>query len=233
MEERLLKRVEYSAANGGFSAASERIIRETALTIVVNQQHLATAMIMTTMEKEFVIGYLFGQRIIDSAADVASITVKNNTAEVTISGKRENNGESPVLQSDLVVRKEDVFDCVKAILTSEIFTETEAVHSAGLFRSGSEAICIAEDLGRHNALDKVIGYGLLNNVDFSSTLAASTGRQPSEMILRCRNAGIPVIATKGVPTTLAIDIARKARITIAGLVRGDTMIVYATPARVI
>ncbi len=127
---------------------------------------------------------------------------------------------------------EDIFKCVKAILKSEVFTETEAVHSAGLFLEGKKTICIAEDLGRHNALDKVIGGGLIRNIDFGRTLAASTGRQPSEMILKCRNAGIPIIATKGVPTTLAIEIAREAGITIAGLVRGNTMIVYSHWERV-
>ena len=101
-----------------------------------------------------------------------------------------------------------------------------------MFTPGSEAICLAEDIGRHNALDKVIGYGLLYDTDFSNTFIASTGRQPSEMILRCCQANIPVIATKGVPTTLAIDIAGKAGLTIAGLVRGDTMIVYSNPSRI-
>ena len=64
-------------------------------------------------------------------------------------------------------------------------------------------------------------------------LAASTGRQPSEMILKCINAGIPIIATKGVPTALAIELAGKSGIAIAGLVRGDTMTIYSTPARIV
>ena len=131
-----------------------------------------------------------------------------------------------------LINEEEIFDCVRAILKSEVFTETEAVHSAGLFRQGAEAICIAEDLGRHNALDKVIGYGLLHDIDFSQTLAASTGRQPSEMIFRCCRANIPIITTKGVPTSLAINIAEKAGLTIAGLVRGDTMTIYSNPARI-
>ena len=232
MEDKILEKVEYTAVNGGCSTSSERIIRETALSIRVNGQHFATAMIMATMEKEFITGHLFGQRVINSAADITSIVINNDTAEVTVL-EIIARANPPMIHSELIVRKEDVFDCVRAILKSEVFSETEAVHSAGLFRNGSEAICIAEDLGRHNALDKVIGYGLLNDIDFSSTLAASTGRQPSEMILKCRNANIAIIATKGVPTTFAIEIARKEGITIAGLVRGDSMMVYSTPARIV
>jgi len=231
MKDRILEKVEYTGVDGGCTASSERIVRETALSIRIDGEHFATAMLMATMEKEFVIGHLFAQGVIAGTDDIASITVKNNVAEVTLSGTR-NKSTSRLVRSDLKVRKEDVFDCVRAILKSEVFAETEAVHSAGLFLHGKEPVCIAEDLGRHHALDKVIGYGLLHNVDFSRTLAASTGRQPSEMILKCRNVNIPIIATKGVPTTLAVEIAGEAGITIAGLVRGDTMIVYSHPERI-
>jgi len=230
--DKILEKVEYTRVNGGCTASSERIIKETALTIRIDGKHYATAMIMAMLEKEFVIGHLFAQGAIHSAANVRSITIKNNAAEVTLSDTRNKNAGSREKNSELKVRKEDVFDCVRAILKSEVFTETEAVHSAGLFLDGKEAICIAEDLGRHNALDKVIGYGLLHDIDFRQTLAASTGRQPSEMILKCRNVNIPIIATKGVPTTMAIKIAEKAGITIAGLVRGKTMTVYSHPERI-
>lgn len=231
MKNKILKKVEYTKVNGGCTASTERIVRETALSINIDGEHFATAMLMATLEKEFVIGHLYAQGIITGAGDIASITVENNVAEVTLSGKRRQQS-LPSVQSCLKVRKEDVFDCVRAILRSEVFAETEAVHSAGLFLNGKEPVCIAEDLGRHHALDKVIGYGLLHNIDFSKTLAASTGRQPSEMILKCRNAGIPIIATKGVPTALAVEMAGEAGITITGLVRGDTMIVYSHPERI-
>jgi FdhD protein len=232
MKNKVLATVEYTRVDGGCAASSERIVKETALEIRLDGKHFATAMVMAAMEKEFVVGHLFTQGIIGSAADISSITVKDNVAEVALSGTQRRKSKAVAVRSDLKVRKEDVFDCVRAILKSPIFTETEAVHSAGLFLEGRDAVCIAEDLGRHHALDKVIGHGLLHGVDFSRTLAASTGRQPSEMILKCRAANIPVIATKGVPTTLAIEIAREAGITIAGLVRGDTMIVYSHPARI-
>jgi FdhD protein len=232
MNNKILERVEYTRVNGGCTVSSERIIKETALTIRIDGKHYATAMIMATLEKEFVVGHLYAQGVIHSASDIRSITVKNNIAEITLARNENKKPALNKINSDLKVRKEDVFDCVRAILKSDVFSETEAVHSAGLFLDGKKAICIAEDLGRHNALDKVIGYGLLHDVDFSRTLAASTGRQPSEMILKCRNINIPIIATKGVPTTLGVEIAVKAGITIAGLVRGTTMTVYSNPERI-
>ena len=232
MPEKILKKVEYTRVNGGFNVARERIIRETALTININHKPFATAMIMATMEKEFVIGHLFGQGIIGGVKDIKSIFVRDNVAEVVLVEKGSQRKGITEVQSDLKVNRDDVFNCVRAILKSDVFTETEAVHSAGLFLKGRGTVCIAEDLGRHNALDKVVGYGLLKNVDFSDTLAASTGRQPSEMIIRCRNAGIPILTTKGVPTTLGVETAVAAGITIAGLVRGNNMTVYSHSIRI-
>jgi FdhD protein len=232
MPSKIFKTVVYTRVNGGCTAASERIVRETALTIRVGGRHYATAMIMATLEKEFVIGNLYVQGVIRSADDIKLLTIKNNIAEATLAEKRRKNAVSAAVHSDLKVSHQDIFNCVKAILKSKVFSETEAVHSAGLFLDGKKTVCIAEDLGRHNALDKAIGRGLLYGVEFSRTVAASTGRQPNEMIMKCRSAGIPIIATKGVPTTLAIEIAEKAGITIAGLVRGNTMIVYTHPERI-
>jgi FdhD protein len=231
MDNKILEKIEYTKVNGGCKPAAERIVKETALTIRIDGKHYATAMIIAMLEKEYVYGHLLAQGLISSVRGVKSLTIRNNIAEVTLVKNGKKKPAHHKISSNLKVKPDDIFSCVKAILKSEVFTETEAVHSAGLFLNG-EAICIAEDLGRHNALDKVIGYGLLHRVDFSRTLAASTGRQPSEMLLKCRNVNIPIIATKGVPTTLAIEIAEKAGITIAGLVRGKNMIIYSHPERI-
>jgi FdhD protein len=228
---KILEKVEYTRVSARCKPAAERIIKETALTIRIGGKHYATAMILAVMEKEFVYGHLLAQGIIQGVRDVRSLTIRNNTAEVTLATNVKKPPLNKKVKSTLKVRSSDIFNCVKAILKSEIFAETEAVHSAGLFLNGQEEICVAEDLGRHNALDKVIGYGLLHDVDFGRVVASSTGRQPSEMLIKCRNVNIPIIATKGVPTTLAIDIADKAGITIAGLVRGKTMMVYSHPER--
>jgi FdhD protein len=231
MADNILQEVKITRVNGGCQTVSERIIKETALTINVDGKHYATAMIMAAMEKEYVIGHLYTQGIIRNAYGIASITIKNNVADVTLArgaGKPEFTG----VHSGFTVSPEDIFTCLKAILKSPVFTETEAVHSAGLFYHGKEQIGIAEDLGRHNALDKVIGCGVLQYIDFRRTLAVSTGRIPTEMIFKCMQAGIPIIASKGVPTSLGIEIAEKAGITIAGLARGDKMYLYSHPERI-
>lgn len=232
MDDKILKQVRYIKADDGPTVAVERVVRETALTVVVDGRHFVTAMILAAMEEEYVVGYLYTQGLIHNATDILSLVIHDNVAEVTLNPSREKRAIPRRINSTLVVRKEDVFTCVRAILKSPVFDETEAVHSAGIFLNGNEAIAITEDLGRHNALDKVIGASLLKNIDFTQTLAASTGRQPAEMILKCRSAGIPLIATKGVPTSVAVEMAEEAGITIAGLVRGNTMTVYSHQERI-
>ncbi|HEY55277.1 MAG TPA: formate dehydrogenase accessory sulfurtransferase FdhD [Dehalococcoidia bacterium] len=217
-KDRSLEWVEYTRVNARVTKAKERVVTELGLSIIVNGRHFATAMITPMMEKEFIVGHLFGQGIIENAADIKSIKLKENTAEVTLL-KKDKAERSPEIHSDFRVSREDIFGGVNAILKSKIYAETEAIHSAGLFKRGAEPLCIAEDVGRHNALDKVIGYALINRVDFRDTFAASTGRMVSEMVSKVCRANIPVVATKTAVTGLAVDIGQRCGLTIIGFVR--------------
>jgi FdhD protein len=222
-EDRSLEWVEYTRVNGEITGAKERVVTELGLSIFINGRHFATAMITPMMEKEFVIGHLFGQRIIENVADIESITVKGNIAEVTLPKnlpKIEDKAEwFTEVHSDFKVSKEDIFNGVNAILKSEIYAETEAIHSAGLFKQGAEPICVAEDIGRHNALDKVIGYALINKIDFGNTFATSTGRMVSDMVSKICRANIPIVATKTAVTKLGLEIGERCGLTIIGFVR--------------
>src|SRR4030042_2359348 len=84
MPSKILQKVEYTRVDGGCENASERIVKETTLTINVDGRHYATAMILATLEKEFVIGNLYVQGAINHADDIKAITIENNTAEVTL-----------------------------------------------------------------------------------------------------------------------------------------------------
>jgi len=232
MESKILEQIEYTRVDGGGRKAAERIIKETALTIRIGGKHYTTAMILAVMEREFVLGHLLTQGVIKSAREIRSLTIRNYVAEVALIDTYKKQRVSRKVSSKFKVKQNDIINCVRAVNKSDLFSETEAVHCAGLFVNGSEPVCITEDLGRHNALDKAIGYGLLHNVDFTSTIAAVTGKQPSEMIVKCRNVNIPVIATRSVPTTLAIETAEKAGITLIGLVRGKDMVVFTHPEKI-
>ncbi|MCF8130596.1 MAG: formate dehydrogenase accessory sulfurtransferase FdhD [Deltaproteobacteria bacterium] len=231
-DDKILHSVELIRINGGRASITERIIRETELTLRISGDLFATAMITAGMEREFALGHLYAQGIISGMTDITALTVTGTTVEVILTKALESETKRGPVESDLTVNRDQVFNCVKAILKSQVFSETEAVHSAGLFLNGTEPVAVTEDLGRHHALDKAIGAALLQEIDLTRTLAASTGRQPTEMIHKCRNAGIPIIATKGVPTSLAVALAERNGITIAGLVRGKKMIVYSHPERI-
>jgi FdhD protein len=89
-------------------------------------------------------------------------------------------------------------------------------------------ICIIEDIGRHNALDKAIGYALFQkqDFDFSRTFVACTGRVSSDMALKCSVAGIPIIVSRGATTSLAISIAERTGLCVIGFLRGKRLSVY-------
>jgi FdhD protein len=120
---------------------------------------------------------------------------------------------------------------MKETLVSDLHTRTGGIHIVGLFGQ-DEKICITEDIGRHNALDKVIGYGLKHNVDFSKTIVTCSGRLSSEMVRKCLIANIPIIASRGATTTLAISMGEQSGLTIIGFVRGEKMNIYTGVGRV-
>jgi formate dehydrogenase assembly factor FdhD len=88
-KERSLEWVEYTRVNAEFTKAKERIITEFGLSIIINGKHFTTTMISPMMEKEFIIGHLFGQGVVENIADIESITVKENIAEVTLPKKED------------------------------------------------------------------------------------------------------------------------------------------------
>jgi len=218
-KDRSVEWVEYTKVNAEVTRAKERVVTELGLSLIINGGHFTTAMITPMMEREFVIGHLFGRGIIEDIVDIESITVKENIAEVTLSRKEDKANRPPEIHSDFKVSREDIASGVNAILKSKIYAETEAIHSAGLFKRGAEPICIAEDIGRHNALDKVIGYGLINKIDFRNTFATSTGRMVSDMVSKVCRANIPVVATKTAVTKLGVEIGERCGLTIIGFVR--------------
>lgn len=137
----------------------------------------------------------------------------------------------PKIQSDLVIDVSIIRSVMKETLVSDLHTRTGGIHIVGLF-GPDEKVCIIEDIGRHNALDKVIGYGLQRGVDFSSTIVTCSGRLSSEMVRKCLIANIPIIASRGATTTLAISMAEQAGLTVIGFVRSQKMNIYTGVGRV-
>lgn len=128
----------------------------------------------------------------------------------------------------------DVIQSVLAEMKSRqvIFSETGGTHAAALFSDAGEIVSFAEDIGRHNALDKAIGACLLEERPTAGLGVALSGRVSFELVAKAARAGLELIAAVSAPTSLAVDAAEKCNITLCGFVRGDRMTVYCHPRRV-
>ncbi len=114
---------------------------------------------------------------------------------------------------------------------SELYKLTGCVHSAAL-SDGDDILCLAEDIGRHNAVDKVIGYAILENISFAGTIMLASGRLSSEIVSKCARQGVPIVASRTSPTSLAVEIAEKSGVTVVGFIRADRLNVYTQPQRI-
>lgn len=114
------------------------------------------------------------------------------------------------------------------------FSRTGGIHAAGLFRADGSAERISEDVGRHNAVDKVVGAAFLEGeVPLSDRILVVSGRVSFEVVQKGVVAGIPFIVSVGAPSSLAVDLARRFNVTLAGFVRDGSFNVYHGPERVL
>ncbi len=114
---------------------------------------------------------------------------------------------------------------------SEGYKATGGVHSAALADS-NRLLVFTEDIGRHNAVDKVIGYALLEDIPFSGKIMLASGRLSSEIVSKCAQCGIPVIISRAAPTSLSVQIAETSGLTLIGFARGSRMNIYSGRERI-
>jgi len=134
----------------------------------------------------------------------------------------------------LTVEARIVLECVKRLNTlAETFRKTGGVHVAALYSVSGELLTFSEDIGRHNAVDKVIGAAASKNLDFGNSFLALSGRLSGDIVLKSARMRIPIVASLAAAIDSGVKIAQRTGITLVGFVRGNRMNVYTYPERIV
>ncbi|MFH1575035.1 MAG: formate dehydrogenase accessory sulfurtransferase FdhD, partial [Acidobacteriota bacterium] len=134
--------------------------------------------------------------------------------------------------SDLRVTSEEVLSLSRRFQgASDLYRSTHGVHSAALC-DNHDILVFAEDIGRHNAVDKVLGRCLMEGIAVNDRILITSGRISSEILFKTAGSGIPVLVSKSAPTDMGVELARELGITLIGFVRGGGMNVYAGQERI-
>jgi FdhD protein len=233
-----------------FEHATHEVVEEVPFALFVNGRHAMTAMMSPIDLEDFVTGYLYTEQIVKNIDEIESIKIEKNRLSVLtknlfkVLGPKKTilsgcGGSAsyidpeklPKIKSDFTVGAATISRVTKDVLASELHRTTGGIHIVAIAnREG--IIATTEDIGRHNALDRIIGHGLRNGTDFSNTFAISSGRISSEMIRKCLIANIPLIVSRSATTTLSVDLAEKTGLCVIGFARGGQMNIYSHPHRV-
>jgi FdhD protein len=233
-----------------YEKGEHEVIEEAPLALFVNGRHAMTAMMSPVQLEDFVTGYLYTEQIIKGIDEIESIRIEKNRMSVItknlfkVLGPKKtilsgcggstsyiDTEKLPKITSDYSISTADIRDAAKAVLNSELHITTGGIHIVALLDK-AKVLASSEDIGRHNALDRVIGFALRNKIDLSKTWVIVSGRISSEMVRKCLIAGIPIIVSRGATTTLAVETAEKTDLTVVGFARSSRMVVYTHTRRI-
>jgi len=236
---------------GRTSEVAAEVVREQPLTVYVNGEKFLTLLCSPMMLDALVIGYLWMEKIIAARDEVVALEVSavDGRADVTLAGPvtlpteriltsgcgggitfRIDHRLFPRLRSSLTVRPAQLASGMKQLFqAAEHYQRSRGIHGAALY-DGERLLVVAEDVGRHNAVDKVMGRALLDGIETRDRILLSTGRISSEMLLKAARMGVPVVASRTSPTEMAVALAEQLDVTVCGYVRPDGLNLYAGTA---
>lgn len=243
----------------GKQEVQEVVTTEFSLTITLNDCEIVTLLCSPRDLDWLAVGYLLSEGMIQNRADISEIKLEQNENTVRVrtkdnvvpepqppskrfiasSGWRGSNLTRPLdatefsnANSKIHITSSDVFAMVADFQErSKIFKDTGGVHSAALC-STNNILLFAEDIGRHNAIDKIFGGCLLEDIDTKERLVMTSGRVSSEILLKVARRNVPILISKSAPTDVAVSLAEELGMTLIGFVRGKKMNVYASRHRI-
>lgn len=245
--------------NGIITVSDASIVSEIPLTVMLNGEEFATLVCSPVDEKELVIGFLAGEGIIKDPDEIKDYFYRDQQGVVWVEtanptpqletflcrnfasccGKgrpllyflNDQNLVSKV-EGDASISAENILKLMMIFEDeSGTFKMTGGVHSAAL-ADNKQIIVKYEDIGRHNALDRIMGYTFINRINTGSMAVLLSGRIASEMLIKTARIGTPIVISRSAPTGLAIDYAIQYGITVVGFARGDCFNVYCNEERI-
>lgn len=240
----------YRLGNLEKSPESSPIVYEHAVSLYVNGEAWLTFICSPIDLEALAIGFLFNENVITSLAEVSEMTLADESRQILVQLNhptqkptqfhRTSTGVS--LQPPLAMRKVDAYFSVRATRIFDLYAQFMAqqklhdlvggFHSAAL-SDGESVQIVVEDLGRHNCVDKLAGLYLLQQATFTPRALLLSGRISSEMVYKTLALSISLIISRTSPTSLAVQIADSAGITLIGYLRKEQFDIYSHPERII
>ncbi|PTL60656.1 formate dehydrogenase accessory sulfurtransferase FdhD [Paraconexibacter algicola] len=249
--------VAHSVATVARDGGRDEVAVEEPLEIRVDDRPLVVTMRTPGHDEELALGFLHGEGLIDApraagpTADLAANTVVVDgpllrdpgarsfftTSSCGVCGKgalEEVAVHAPALPTGGPRVSRALLAALPDRLRQPGFRRTGGMHATGLFDADGRLLLLREDVGRHNAMDKVIGRALLDGLlPLHDHLLCVSGRLSFELVQKAAVAGAPVLVGVGAPTSLAVALAADRGMTLCGFARGDAVAVYADPGRVV
>jgi FdhD protein len=235
----------------GWKHVEAEVIEEALVTLYVNGEELATIMVTPHELECFALGFLKNEGLVDSYEEVDHVyvsanhcvdvwltrTIEKPEREILTTGCgrgitfKDPSVNMKPLEDDLKTRPEALSDLFKELhFPGSLHARSRGVHTAGL-SDGSEVLAIAEDVGRHNTVDKLLGKCMLEDIETKGRILLATGRVSSEMLAKGASMGCPIIASRNSATSMSVEMARSWNITLIGYVKQNSMRVYSHPER--
>ncbi|NHM32700.1 formate dehydrogenase accessory sulfurtransferase FdhD [Neobacillus terrae] len=262
MEPVEVKREILRFGNGQAERVEDHIVTEYTVTVKLNGQEFVTMVCTPEYIEDMVMGFLASEGVIKSHEDIEDIWIQEKEGFVHVTTSRQNpyyqdlqgkryltsccgaSRQGFVFASDALTAKKmtenqvkiSVDDCFRLMKnmqdSAEVFQQTGGVHNAALCDKDGPLI-MRMDIGRHNALDKIYGYCLKNEISIDDKFIVFSGRISSEILLKVAKIGCAVVLSKSAPTELALNLADHLGITAIGFIRNESMNVYTHPERII
>lgn len=243
----------WTVEQGRVTVTSGGVIEEVLVTIYVNGQELATVMCSPIDQEALALGFLYNEGIVQSLAEVGLVQANATRAVVDVLLKRAEfepprrliitsgcgggvalqmlTESFPPLDSSFVTNVNTIFARMRDLQgAAQLYNAVRGVHTAVL-ADAERLLTSAEDVGRHNAVDKVTGKCLLAGLDTHDCILLSSGRISSEMLSKARRMNVPLIASRTAPTSIAVHLAQAWNICVVGYVRQGSLRVYTHPQR--